>query len=138
MEHAFTRLWRVATVALVLGLAPRAAAGQTVEALFGQIEAAIRTGDAAALSTHFNASVEVTIADKGQDYSRNQAQFVVKEFFAANPVKTFGFAHRGNSGTTYYAVGSYATAKGTYDVNVFVKKYPEGYRIDQIRFEREN
>lgn len=128
----------VAGMICMLMALPPALMAQTVDEVFGKIEAAIRSGDATALAAHFNASVEVTIADKGQDYSRNQALFVVKEFFGSNPVKTFGFAHRGNSGTTYYAVGSYSTAKGTYDVNVFVKKYTEGYRVDQIRFEREN
>lgn len=125
----------VAATLLLLSLSARA---QSVDEIFAKIESAIRAGDAAALAAHFNSSVEVTIADKGQDYSRNQAQFVIKEFFQGAAVKSFGFAHRGNSGSTHYAVGNYVSARGTYDVNVFIKKYPEGYRIDQIRFDRED
>jgi Domain of unknown function (DUF4783) len=111
---------------------------QSAEDVFAKVEAAMRSGDAAALSANFNSTVELSIDNKGQDYSKNQAQFVIKEFLQANPVVSFSFSHRGNSGTNYYAVGNYVTARGTFDVNVLIKKFGAAYQVHQLRIEREN
>jgi hypothetical protein len=131
-------IW-VAFVALALLIAPISPAyAQSAEDVFGKVESAMRSGDAAALSANFNLTVELSIDNKGQDYSKNQAQFVIKEFLQANPVVSFAFSHRGNSGTNYYAVGNYVTARGTYDVNVLIKKFGAVYQVHQLRIEREN
>jgi hypothetical protein len=130
---------RVATVALALVLvATSLTLAQSAEDVFGKVEAAMRSGDATSLSANFNPTVELSIDNKGQDYSKNQAQFVIKEFLQANPVVSFAFSHRGNSGTNYYAVGNYVTARGTFDVNVLVKKFGAVYQVHQLRIEREN
>lgn len=117
---------------------PSPVRAQTADDVFAKVEAALKAADASLLSPYFNTTLEVTVAEKGQDYSKTQAQFVVKEFFQSYPVRSFAFAHRGNSGTTFYAVGKYVSARGTFDVNVFVKKYGSTFLIDQIRFERDN
>jgi hypothetical protein len=132
-------LFRIATIAVALGVTLGTAAhAQSAEDVFGKVEAAMRSGDASALSANFNPTIELSIDNKGQDYSKNQAQFVIKEFLQANPVVSFSFSHRGNSGTNYYAVGNYVTARGTFDVNVLIKKFGAVYQVHQLRIEREN
>jgi hypothetical protein len=131
-------IWVVCAALALLVAANSPAYAQSAEDVFGKVEAAMRSGDAAALSSNFNSTVELSIDNKGQDYSKNQAQFVIKEFLQANPVVSFAFSHRGNSGTNYYAVGNYVTARGTYDVNVLIKKFGAVYQVHQFRIEREN
>lgn len=111
--------------------------GQTVDNVLQQVELAIQKGSAEDLAVHFNKVTELGVNGKNADYSGNQALFVMKEFFMNHPAQSFSIIHKGSTGTTYYAVGSYKSTHGeSFDVNVFLKKYPEGYHIDQLIFEK--
>ncbi len=103
--------------------------------VFQQIEVAIKKGDANSLSNHFNSMLDLTIIDKEQTYSSSHAMYVVKEFFMNYPVRSFSILHKGNSGDNIYAVGSYISTKGAFDTNIFIKKYGNNYKINQLRFE---
>jgi hypothetical protein len=111
---------------------------QNTDEVFKKIEQAIKAGDADGLSVFFNKSLEVTLQDKDQVYSKNQAQFVIKDFFIKHPAKSFTFIHRGNSQDRYYGMGTFESSNGKFDTNVFIKKYGDVYFIDQIRFEEGN
>jgi hypothetical protein len=126
----------LATVALVLLMSSHSTA-QSPDAVFEQVSAALSKGDANALSTHFATSVEVTLPTGDQTYSSQQATFVLKDFFAKHPVKGFSILHKGNSGATWYATGTYSSSAGVFDANIFVKKTAEKFQITQIRFEAE-
>jgi|YNPMSStandDraft_2_1061718.scaffolds.fasta_scaffold01163_6 hypothetical protein len=110
-------------------------AQNSADEVFQQIESAIKKGDAAALSTHFNSMLDLTILDKEQTYSSSHAMYVMKEFFMNYPVRSFSILHKGNSGDNVYAVGSYISTKGVFDTNIFIKKYGNTYKINQLRFE---
>lgn len=114
-----------------------AAQAQSPDAVFEQISGAISKGDAAAVATHFNTTVEVTLPGADQAYSAQQASFVLKDFFAKNAVKSFKVVHKGSSGTTWYATGVYTASTGNFDSNIFVKKIGEKFLITQLRFEGE-
>lgn len=102
-----------------------------------KIESAIKAGNADQLSALFANTVEVTVpGGEEKDYAKNQATFVIKEFFQKNSVKSFSILHKGNSANTYYAVGKYVASTGTYDTNIFLKKSGSAYLISQIRFEK--
>jgi hypothetical protein len=103
--------------------------------IFQQIESAIKKGDATALSSFFNSMLDLATLDKEQTYSSSHATFVMKEFFMNYPVRSFSILHKGNSGDNIYAVGSYISTKGTFDTNIFIKKYGNTYKINQLRFE---
>jgi uncharacterized membrane protein YvbJ len=138
------RVWaRKAFVAILfvvafVALQPFNLNAQTSEELLGKIESAIKKGDSQALAQFFNSTVEITIGDNDQDYARNQAQFVVKEFFTNYPPRTFTLMHKGGSGDKFYAVGSYISTRGTFDTNVLIQKTGNNYYIFQLRFEKAN
>jgi Domain of unknown function (DUF4783) len=128
----------LAILVMVLGIniAAQTASAQTADEVLNAVEASIRKGDAGALSAHLHTTVEVTIGDKDEVYSANQAKFVIEEFFMKNPVRSFTLMHRGSSGDTYYAVGAYVNGSGvSYDTNIFLKKVGSRYVVEQIRFE---
>jgi uncharacterized membrane protein YvbJ len=113
------------------------AQAQSPDAVFEQIAAAISKGDAAAVSTHFNTTVEVTLPGADQSYSAQQASFVLKDFFTKNAVQGYKVVHKGSSGATWYATGVYTAATGSFDSNIFVKKIGDKFLITQLRFEAE-
>lgn len=110
---------------------------QTPAAAFEQIAGAISKGDAAAVATHFNTTVAVTLPGADQSYSAQQATFVLKDFFTKNAVKGYKVVHQGSSGATWYATGVYTAATGSFDSNIFIKKVGEKFLITQLRFEVE-
>mgnify|MGYP005842076183 CR=1 FL=1 len=118
-----------------LGMAERLFS-QGIEEVFGQVEQAIGRNDAQSLSRYFHHHVEITILDKEDTYPKNQAVFVVKEFFMNYPPQGFRFMHRGHSSDTYYAVGQYTSNRGVFDTNVFIRKSGTIYAIEQLRFEQ--
>ena len=139
MKTALAPAFRPLAAALLLALAPLGARAQaTADETFAQIEQAIRNADAPALARHFKPTVEVTIEDADQDYAKNQAQFVIKEFFVNYPVRAFSIVHKGVSGDTHYAVCTYESTRGAFDTNIFLKKQGGAFLVEHIRFERDS
>jgi hypothetical protein len=99
---------------------------------------AIRSGNAAAIAQYFDANVDLTILEKESIYSKQQAQMVIQDFFAKNPVSSFTIIHRGSSaqGSTY-GIGTLIAGGQTFRVYYFVKQKNEGYLIQEMRFERQ-
>lgn len=138
LKQQYQSLRLLVALAVVLGItmAAQPASAQSADEVLNAAEASIRKADAGSLSAHLNATVEVTIGEKDEVYSANQAKFVLEEFFMKNPVRSFTLMHRGSSGDTYYAVGSYVNSSGvSFDTNIFLKKVGNRFVIEQIRFE---
>lgn len=109
--------------------------GQTPQEIFKSIESAIKGKDVVALSQYFNNNLEITLLDYEKICSKNQAQMVIKDFFARNPLSKFNMIHVGGSGEAWYGMGTYESVNRQFDTNVFIKKYGGVYLIDRIRFE---
>ena len=125
-------------IALFFAVASHEAKAQsTPDEAFGKIAAAIQAGNADALSAFLNSPVEVTLPGADQSYSSQQATFVLKDFFSKNAAKSFSVIHKGNSGATNYATGTYVSASGTYDTNIFLKNVAGVYKVVTLRFEAE-
>jgi hypothetical protein len=112
-------------------------AQSTPDEAFSKISAAIQAGNADAMAAFMQSPVEITLPGADQAYSAQQATFVLKEFFKKNAPKSFSVIHKGNSGTTNYATGTYVSSGGTYDTNIFLKNVGGVYKVVQLRFEAE-
>ena len=115
----------------------QAKAQSTPDEAFGKIAAAIQAGNADALTAFLQSPVEITLPGADQAYSSQQATFVLKDFFTKNAPKSFSVIHKGNSGTTNYATGTFVSGNGTYDTNIFLKNVGGVYKVTQLRFEAE-
>lgn len=122
---------------LVAFTSPQAQAQSTPDEAFGKIAAAIQGGNADALTAFLQSPVEITLPGADQAYSAQQATFVLKDFFAKNTPKSFQVIHKGNSGATNYATGTFVSGGGTYDTNIFLKNVGGVYKVTQLRFEAE-
>ena len=102
------------------------------------IETAMKAGSAKELVKFFNETVEVKIDGSSSNYTRNQSEMVLRQFFQKNPVRGFSYIHQGSSPEGLkYVIGKYQFDGGSYRTLMFLKKTSQGYRIDMLNFTRE-
>jgi hypothetical protein len=101
-------------------------------------ETAIRTGKAKDLAQFFNESVELNFIDQKKNYSRTQAEFVLKGFFEKYPALDFHYVHKTTSqGGFEFTIGTYTHSGGRFRVNMLIKQANGRYLIDMLDFEQE-
>ena len=99
---------------------------------------AMKAGSAKELIKFCNRTVEIKIDGQSSDYSRNQAEVVLRNFFAKNPSENFNYIHQGASPEGLkYTIGKYTYENGAYRVVMFIKKIGDTYLIDTLNFSKE-
>lgn len=82
---------------------------------FNHVKDALKIASAKEISKSFDANIEITIDGKTSNYSKTQAEFVLRDFFKSNPVNSFQIIHNGNSqGGLIYAIGKYTSNGKSY------------------------
>lgn len=105
--------------------------------IFDDIIGLIKAQNSKELTNHFNTNVGLTINDAEGVYSKQQAEILIKQFFAQNPPKNVEIKHRGSStGSAKYVIATYETAQGEYRVYVFMKSNGSTMLIHEMRFEK--
>src|SRR5688572_820122 len=99
-----------------------------------EVIGALRVGNSTELSRYFDDSVELTLPDKSDSYSKAQAQLIVKDFFGNNGVKGFDLKHKGDSPGGHFCIGTLQTNAGNFRTNVFMKIKNGREVIKEIRF----
>ncbi len=91
--------------------------------IYEDIANSIKSGDAKHIATFFNSSVDLTIMDKENVYSKAQAELILKDFFSKNHPKSFNILHKGSSPEgTQYAIGNLITSNGkTFRISFYLK-----------------
>ena len=97
--------------------------------------ASIRSGNSAELAKFFDDSVELTLPDKSDSYSKAQAQLIVKDFFGNNRVNGFDLKHKGDSPGGHFCIGTLKTNAGNFRTNVFMKTKGGKEVVKEIRFQ---
>lgn len=105
---------------------------------FENIANAIKTGNASSLASNFQNTVEITIKESGNSYSKSQAEMVLKNFFASHQPKSFAIAHQGTSpeGSKYF-IANLSTSAGNFRTYVYAKNAGGVWAIQEIRFEEQ-
>ena len=97
----------------------------------------IRSNNVAGVIKCFDNFVTITLNNNQSVYSKTQAEQVVKDFFAKNPVKDFTVAQSGtSSATSKFAIGTLSTANGPFRLYVLMKQKDDVYILQEIRFEK--
>jgi hypothetical protein len=99
---------------------------------------AFKAGNTAELSKYFNTSIELAILDQEDIYSKQQAELIIKDFFAKHMPTNFVILHKGGKEGSQYAIGSLATLKGNFRVTLLIKQRENKPYIHQLRFEEGN
>ncbi len=109
--------------------------GQTVPP---ELLEAIKKGDADRMAEFFHQSLELTILEKDYMASKNQAARIMENFFRENPPTGFTISFEGTKEKSKYAIGSLATPKGTFRVNLFFLNKEEKRLIYYLSIEKES
>lgn len=119
-------------------LAPGISSAQNQADVIGQVKETIKAGSAKELSKFLNQTIDVTIDDKMQSYSKAQAEFVLRDFFKQHPPNEFDIIHQGSSrGGQPFAIGQYKSASDTYRVFMKIKVVSNHQLVHEISFVRE-
>lgn len=124
------------TLIAVVATTGQAAAQKDV---FDGVEAALRAGSAKDLAKHFDSKVSLSFADeKATDYSKTQAEFVMKNFFSKNPPTGFAYNFPTPSESVRkdkrYVIGTYTHRSGSYTTLIRVKDSGGKFLIHSIDF----
>ena len=105
------------------------------QAELDSIIAGLRTGNAEELSKYFDNSVELTLPDKSNSYSKSQATLVLKNFFSNIQVKRFDIIHKGVNTGAQYCIGILVTKSGEFRATIFLKQKGDTQVLQEIRLE---
>lgn len=101
------------------------------------IQTAIRAGSSKALSQYFQNSVEINIDGKEQNYSKSQAEYVLKNFFSSHRSTSFNYLHKGSSSKGLrYVIGNYEHSSGKYHVFLLIKEREGRQVVEKIDFSK--
>lgn len=99
------------------------------------ILSAIESGSSSELARFFNPSIALNINGQQGDYSRTQAELVLREFFKKNPPIGFSLVFKNEnpkSHSTY--VGEYAADNGNFKVFIKASQADNGIRVYSLDF----
>ena len=120
---------------LCIGLLPAFNAVAQGSEVIDQVRESIKSGSAKELSKYLDQSVGVTIEAKVENYSKAQAEFVLRDFFKAHPPNEFNILHQGSSkGGQPFAIGEYKSGSATYRVWMKIKTVGKEQLIQEISF----
>ncbi len=102
------------------------------------VRLAIKTGSSKELAKYFGDNVEIHFDGERSNYSKSQAEYVLRDFFKKYPPVDFQYVHQGNSGDGLkYAIGKYVISNGSYRIWLLFKKTGNVFYVDTIDFTRE-
>ncbi len=70
-----------------------------------EVLSALRSGNAAQLAKYFDSRVDISLPNKSDNFSKNQAEMILKDFFASNEVKNFQVKHKGENNGSQFCIG---------------------------------
>jgi hypothetical protein len=97
---------------------------------------AIKNGDATELSKYFDNTVQITLPEKSNSYSKSQGELVLRDFFVTNGIKDFEVLHKGDNAGSQFCIGSLQTKNGVFRTTIFLKLKGEKQVLQEIRFEK--
>lgn len=120
-------------VALFISISLQSFAGDIPAALISAFSA----GNSNAISAYFGQTVELTLFDQEEIYSKTQAQIILNNFFKENPPSSFKIIHQGGKESSKYAIGSLKTSGNSYRITLLLKASGNDINIHQLRIEND-
>ena len=103
-----------------------------------EIVTATQRGNAGDLSQHFNDKVEIILPSKSGIYSKEQAQFVMRDFFATYRPTSFQINHEGKRDNSSFAIGNYVSSREQFRFYFLTKNVGGKTLISQIRIDKQD
>ena len=97
---------------------------------------ALKAGDASQLSKYFDSRVDIGMPDKSDNYSRTQAEMIIKDFFVSNGVRNFDLKYKSEKSGSNYCVGTLETKAGNFRTTLFMKQKGNREYLQDLSFQR--
>lgn len=121
-------------ILVLLLILPRALQAGPIE----RVAELIKQGNAAELAKFFASTIDVTMMETSNVYSKTQAELVLDKFFKENKPHTVKVLHKVNSNATYnYAVLILTTDKGKFRIAYTLKELDKQMVLIELRIESE-
>lgn len=106
--------------------------------IIAKAEEALKASNSRELAKYLNDRLEIKLDNERKEYSANQAEIVLKQFFQKHPSDATEIIHQGNSpGGVIYAIGKYTSGTSSYRVVLRAKKYKKVYKIYRLEFSKD-
>lgn len=97
---------------------------------------AVKTGNAAQLSRYFDERLDLTIPGRSDNYSKVQAEMILKDFFRNVQVRDFLVKHRGMNEGAEFCFGDLLTSNGNFRVLLYMKQKGDRQVLQEIGVEK--
>lgn len=99
------------------------------------IIAALESGSSSELARFFDSSISMNVNGQQGEYSKNQAEIVLKDFFKKNPSRGFSLVFQNeNPGSLSTYIGEYSSDPGKFQVFIKVSQNSKSIRIYSLDF----
>ena len=98
----------------------------------------LKKGNSSGIARFFDNRVDISLPNKTDNYSKNQGELILKEFFNNNPVRNFELKHKGEIKGAQFCIGSLQTTNGIFRTKIYMRKKGNADVIQEIAFEVEN
>lgn len=99
------------------------------------IISAIDNGSSSDLAKYFDSSISLNVNGLQGDYSKNQAELVIKDFFKKNPSMGFSLVFRSENNPSLSSyIGDYQTNQGLFKVFIKVSQQASDFKIYSLEF----
>lgn len=106
--------------------------------IIAKAEEALKASNSRELAKYLHDRLEIKLDNERKEYSANQAEIVLKQFFQKHPSDATEIIHQGNSpGGIIYAIGNYTSGTSSYRVVLRAKKYRKVYKIYRLEFSKD-
>lgn len=97
---------------------------------------ALKSGNASQLSKYFDSRVDISLPEKTDNYSRTQAEMVIKDFFNNNGVRNFELKYKSEKAGSNYCLGTLQTRSGNYRTTLFMKQKGDKQYLHDLSFQK--
>jgi hypothetical protein len=99
------------------------------------IISAIESGSSGDLARFFESSISMNVNGQQGEYSKNQAEIVLKDFFKKHPSRGFSLVFQNeNPGSLSTYIGEYSSNPGKFQVFIKVSQNGKSIRIYSLDF----
>lgn len=107
----------------------------TIVSGINEVVGALKAGNASEIAKYFDNTVEITLPEKSNSYSKSQGELILRDFFNTNVVKGFTIIHQGENAGSQYCIGTLATKSGAFRTTIYMKQKGDKQIVQEIRFE---
>lgn len=106
--------------------------------VINNVRSSIKAGSSKELSNYLGDMISLEIDGVQSNYSKTQAEYVLKDFFKKYPPNDFQYVHQGASeGGLKYAIGRYSYEGGSFRVVLRSKVVNGSYKVSSLDFTKE-